>query len=206
LRNDEAGEAEAFVYLLKGRPRSEDTRRLRAAAKARVPVICVRIGEESGPLPGVLASDVVAVESPEDVTAEGVARALARRLEARSVLLAARIPALRPGICDELIRRSARRSAAIGAAAFIKVPDMPALFFEQARLVLRIGYAHGRRLEPRSGAELAAVLAAGLGMRRLARDVRHETIFPAWALQGSIAYTGTLALGKAALRYFSELS
>jgi uncharacterized protein (DUF697 family) len=202
---DELEEAEALVYLLGARPRSEDRSRLRKAAKARVPVICVRIGGKPEPLPGVLATDIVSVEVGEPAPVEEVARALARRLEARSVLLAARIPALRAAICDELIGRSARRSAAIAAAAFVKGPDLPALFLEQARLTLRLGYAHGRRLEPRRGAEMTALLAAGLGLRKVARRVRNETVFPAWALQGSIAYAGTLALGRAAVRYFSEL-
>jgi uncharacterized protein (DUF697 family) len=203
-RDEDLEGAEALLYVLKGRPRSEDLRRLRAAGRARVPVICLRIGEASGPLPEVLATDVVELEDAESPPLEEIGRALARRLEARSVPLAARIPALRTGICDELIRRSARRSAAIGAAAFVPAPDLPALFLEQARLILLLGFAHGHRLEPRRGAEIAALLLAGLSLRKLARRVRHETLFPAWALQASIAYAGTLALGQAALRYFAE--
>ena len=93
-----------------------------------------------------------------------------------------------------------------GAAVFILAPDLPALFIEQARLILQLGFAHGRRLEPLRAAELTVVLVAGLGLRRVARVVRRKTLFPAWALQGSIAYTGTLALGEAALAYFSSTS
>ena len=69
---------------------------------------------------------------------------------------------------------------------------------------MQLGFAHGRRLDPARAAELAAVLVAGLGLRRVARVVRRETFLPAWALQGSIAYAGTLALGEAALAYFSS--
>ncbi len=195
--------AEALVYLLLGRPKSDDLRRLREAGRARVPIICVRIGGGAGPLPSVLATDVIELESAEPAPVEEIGRLLAHRLEGRSAALAARIPALRAGVCKELIQRSARRSATVGAATFVRVPDLPALFLEQARLILWLGHAHDRRLEPKRGAELAAVLLAGLGLRRLARRVRHETLFPAWAMQGSIAYVGTLALGEAALRYFS---
>ncbi|MHB8059306.1 MAG: hypothetical protein ACYDHO_00520 [Gaiellaceae bacterium] len=195
--------AEALVYLLRGREKSEDKRRLRAAERARVPVICVRIGGEKSALPGVLATNVIELESSAAVPADEVGRLLARRLEGRATALAARIPALRAGVCDELIQHSARRAGAIGAAAFVPAADLPALFLEQARLILRLGYAHDRRLDPKRGIEIAAVLAAGLGLRRLARRVRHATIIPAWALQSSIAYGGTRALGDAALRYFS---
>jgi uncharacterized protein (DUF697 family) len=203
VQGEDFERAEALVYLLRGRTKSDDLRRLRAAGRARVPIICVRIGGGSGPFPSVLATDVIELEDAEPVPVEEIGMLLARRLEGRSAALAARIPALRAGVCKELIQRSARRSATVGAAAFVRAPDLPALFLEQARLILWLGHAHNRRLEPKRGAELAAVLLAGLGLRRLARRVRHETLFPAWAMQGSIAYAGTLALGEAALRYFS---
>jgi uncharacterized protein (DUF697 family) len=197
--------AEALVYLLRGRPKSEDLRRLRAAERARVPIICVKIAGDRAPLPGVLATDVIELESGQPVPLDELGRLLARRLEERAAALSARIPALRAGVCDELIRHSARRAGAIGAATFVPAADLPALFLEQARLILRLGYAHDRRFEPIRGAEIAAVLAAGLGLRRLARRVRHETLIPAWALQSTIAYAGTRALGDAALRFFSAL-
>jgi uncharacterized protein (DUF697 family) len=203
---DDLEQAALLVYLLRGKPKSEDLRRLRAAAKARVPVICVRIGDDRSPLPGVLATDIIELESEGPVPVDELGRLLARRLEGRATALAARIPALRAGVCDELIQHSARRAGAIGAATFVSAADLPALFLEQARLILRLGYAHDRRLEPARGVEIVAVLAAGLGLRRLARRVRHETLFPAWALQSSIAYGGTRALGDAALRYFSALA
>ncbi|MGD0166243.1 MAG: hypothetical protein ABSC51_03010 [Gaiellaceae bacterium] len=195
--------AEAVVYLLHGEPKSEDRRRLRAAGLAHVPIVCVRIGEGSAPLPEVLATDIARVPSAEQLPVEEIGRLLARRLEGRAAGLAVRVPVLRPWICREMIQQSARRAAALGAAVFVPAPDLPPLFFEQARLILRLGYAHGRRLEPLRAAELVAVLAAGLGFRRIARRVRGETFFPVWALQGSIAYAGTRALGEAALLYFS---
>lgn len=206
VQADSFEQAEALVYLLRGRAKKDDLSRLRAAERAHVPIICVRFGEDTSPLPGVLATDVIALESEEPVSTEAIGRLLARRLDGRATALAARIPALRAGVCDELIQHSSRRAGAIGAAAFIPAADLPALFLEQARLILRLGYAHDRRLDPKRGVEIAAVLAAGLGLRRLARRVRHETLFPAWALQSTIAYVGTRALGDAALRYFAALS
>lgn len=195
--------AEAIVYVLEGEPSRTDLQKLRAAGLTHVPTVCLRVGAGAAPLPNVLATDIVRAESAAQLPVDELGRLLGRRLEGGAAALAARIPALRAAICKELIQRSARRSAAVGAAVFVPAPDLPALFFEQARLILRLGFAHGRRLEPLRAAELAAVLLTGLGLRRVARRVRDETFFPAWALQGSIAYTGTLALGEAALRYFS---
>ena len=203
VQNGELARAEAVVYLLEGEPSRTDVHKLRDAGLERVPIVCIRIGEGSDLLPNVLATDVVNAESAADLPVEELGRILAQRLEGGSVALAARIPALRAGICRELIHRSARRSAAVGAAVFIPAPDLPALYIEQARLILQLGFAYGRRLEPLRAAELVAVLVAGLGLRRVARVVRRETLFPSWALQGAIAYAGTLALGEAALAYFS---
>jgi uncharacterized protein (DUF697 family) len=203
VQDEDLERAEALVYFLRGRPKKDDLSRLRAAGKARIPVICVQIGGEPGPLPNVLATDVIELESGQPAPVEEIARLLARRLEGRAPALAARIPALRAGVCAEMIQRSARRASAIGAATLVRAPDLPALFFEQARLVLQLGHAHDRRLDAKRGAEIALVLAAGLGMRRLARKVRGETLFPAWAMQSSIAYAGTRGLGEAALRFFS---
>ena len=172
-QDDDLERAAALVYLLRRRPKSDYLRRLRAAARARVPIFCVRIGGDGSPIPGVLATDIIELESEGPVPVEELGRLFARRLEWRATALAARIPALRAGVCDELIQHSARRAGAIGAATFVSAADLPALFLEQARLILRLGYAHDLRLEPKRGVEIAAVLAAGLGLRRLARRVRH---------------------------------
>lgn len=203
VQGEDLESAAALVYFLRGKPKKDDLRQLRAAGKARVPVICVRIGGEPGPLPNVLATDVIELEGGQPAPVDEIARLLARRLESRAPALAARIPALRSGVCNELIQSSARRASAIGAATLVRAPDLPALFLEQARLVLRLGHAHDRRLDAKRGAEIALVLAAGLGLRRLARKIRHETFVPAWAMQSSIAYGGTKALGEAARLFFS---
>lgn len=193
----------ALVYLLKGETGPDDLSRLRAAGSAHLPVICLRAGG-SGPLPHVLATNVIRLEAGDaEIPVEKIGRLLARLLGVRSAPLAAGLPALRPAVCQELIHRSARHSALIGAASFVPGPDFPALFYEQARLVLCLGIAHGRRIEPSRAAELAVVLVAGAGLRELVRRRRQTKLLPGWALQGSVAYAGTLALGEAAFAYFA---
>jgi len=201
-KRDSVGHASILFFSLDGDPGEDDLECLRDAGKARVPVICLRAGTGRGPLPGVLATSIVSVSADGELPIAQIGHLVCRLLDGRSVALAASLPALRPSICGELIHRSARRSAFVGATSFIPAPDLPALFLEQARLILRLGQAHGRRLEPARAGELAAVLAAGLTMRRLARRTRSSRI-PGWAVQGSIAYAGTLALGEAALLYFA---
>jgi uncharacterized protein (DUF697 family) len=195
--------ASVLIYSLDGEADEHDLDCLRRAGRAHVPIICLRTDGGRSPLPHVLATSIVHLAQGEEPPVVKIGRLLVRLLDGRAVALAARVPALRPSVCGELIRRSARRSAFIGAATFVPAPDMPALFLEQARLVLRLGQAHARRLEPARAAELAAVMAAGLALRKLARRTRKVRRIPGWAVQGGVAYAGTLALGEAALVYFA---
>ena len=50
--------------------------------------------------------------------------------------------------------------------------------------------------------ELAGVVGAGFGFRTLARQLLDFVPFAGWAVKGAIAYTGTRAIGEAAVRYF----
>jgi uncharacterized protein (DUF697 family) len=200
---DDLERAIALVYVLSGDPDEKATSFLRLAARRHVPIVCLREGASDSPVPYVLATDIARLHPDRSLPLEEIGRLLARRLDGGAAALAARVPTLRPAISKELIRRAARRSGLIGAAVFIPAPDLPAISMEQARLVLRLALAHGHKLEPIRAVELAAVLAAGLGLRKLARRSRRG-LLPAWGVQGSIAYAGTLALGEAAMRYFES--
>ena len=82
-------------------------------------------------------------------------RALARRLGEDGTALAARLPVLRPAVCDELIGSFAKRNGLIAAAIFVPGVDLPVLTLNQIRLVLRIALAYGRRRRPRARARAA---------------------------------------------------
>jgi uncharacterized protein (DUF697 family) len=169
-----------------------------------VPVVCLQLGAAAVQIPQVPATDVVVVPRGQSFPLEEIGRALARRLDGDAAPLAARVPALRGAICEELIRKSSRRGGAVGVATFIRGSDLPVIFLEQTRLVLLLAIAHRRKLKPARAAELVAVLVAGLGLRKLARRSSLARALPGWLLKGSIAYAGTRAVGSGALRYFSS--
>jgi uncharacterized protein (DUF697 family) len=79
---------------------------------------------------------------------------------------------------------------------------MPVLTMNQARLVLRIALAHGEQVDASRLPELLAVVAGGAGLRTVAREVLGAIPVAGWAVKGAIAYTGTRAIGEAALQYF----
>jgi uncharacterized protein (DUF697 family) len=68
--------------------------------------------------------------------------------------------------------------------------------------VLRLAQAHGQEIDGQRAPEILAVIGGGLGFRALARQALSVVPVAGWAVKGAFAYTGTRALGEAALRYF----
>ena len=190
----------AAVLFWIGAP-DEDT--LRAASRRGVPIIAVT---EAETVPYVLATDLVRVPPGAGFPVEEIAAAVARRLGEDSTSLAARLPALRDAVCEELILAFSKRNGLIAAAVFIPGVDMPLLTLNQVRLVLRIGLAHGQEMDNVRALELLGVVGAGFGFRAVARELLNVVPIGGWAVKGAVDYTGTRAVGEAALRYFEARS
>lgn len=119
------------------------------------------------------------------------------------VSLARAYPVFRRPVCEEIIRKNARQNAVIGA---LPVPgaDMPVMTANQGRMVLNIAAAHGEELSMDRARELLGVLAAGFGLRALARQVVKLVPFGGWAAAAAIGYAGTVAMGRATMLYFER--
>jgi len=188
--------ADAAILVWVG-PVDEDA--LRAADRARTPIVAVTNEQQ---LPYVLATDIVHVPAGQGFPVDRIAQAIAHRLGEDATALAARLPVLRRAVCDELIHSFARKNALISAAVFVPGVDMPVLTLNQIRLVLRIAIAHGQDLDGQRAVELASVVGFGYGLRTAARELLDFVPIAGWILKGAIAYTGTKAIGEAAMRYF----
>ena len=194
-------DASALVYLLEGEPTEDDLAVLRAASEAEIPIVAVTEGGQRS-VPYVLATDIVPVKPGAGFDVPAIAKVLARRLGEGGTSLAARLPSIRKQVCRELIRSFSRTNGLVGAAVFVPGVDMPVLTMNQARLVLRIALAHGEQVDASRLPELLAVVAGGAGLRTVAREALGALPVAGWALKGAIAYTGTRAIGEAALQYF----
>ena len=172
---------------------------LHAASRAGVPIIAV---SEDETLPYVLATDIVRIGPGEGFPVEQIAAAIARKLGEDGTALAARLPVLRKAVCDELIATFSKRNGLIGAAVFIPGVDLPVLTLNQIRLVLRIALAYGQQVDNQRALELGGIVGAGFGLRALARELLDLVPVAGWAVKGAVAYTGTRAIGEAAVRYF----
>ena len=180
-----------------------DEDRLHAASRAGVPIVALT---DDAALPYVLAADLVRVQPGRSFPVEELAAAVARRLGEDGTALAARLPVLRKAVCDELIRSFSKRNALIAAAIFVPGVDLPMLTLNQARLVLRIALAYGEQIDNRRAVELLGVVGAGFGFRAVARELLDLVPVAGWAVKGAVAYTGTRAIGEAAVRYFDTVS
>ena len=197
--------AAVLIYVLAGPPSEEDLAALKAAHKARVPIVAVlagpqlddRVPEHRQPrrepcplldeLPGDDPRDLGDVEArpgigPHDVRGEDVGDA----------------------VVDILVERFSRMNGTVGALVFIPGADMPVITLNQIRLVLRIAHAHGIGVGQERAPEVLAVLGAGFALRTLARQAVGLVPFAGWAVKAGVAYGGTRAIGEAAKRYYEE--
>lgn len=210
--------ATALVWVQAGSLCAADEAELRAATGAGVPIVAVVVERSgAGPdgaaagqvavtglrLPYVLAADHIRVAPGEGFPLEQIAEAVGRRVGERASGLAARLPALRAGICDSLVRNAAKRSGMVGSVIPVPGADLPVLLLAQVRLVLRIAHAYGEPVDTKRLPELLGVVASGIGLRGVARQLA-GSLGPAWLVKGAVAYGGTRAIGEATIRYFER--
>ena len=139
----------------------------------------------------------------EDLIEELLPRVVRALDEDYLVPLAKGYPPFRRAVCEEIIRKNARQNAVIGALP-IPGADMPVMTANQARMVLNIAAAHGEELSLDRARELLGVLAAGFGLRALARQVVKLIPLGGWAAAAAIGYAGTVAMGRATMLYFER--
>ena len=199
VRGDDSPEGAAvLVYILAHDVRDEDEAALKRARRARVPVVAVVTGRlaEDVSIPYVLATDVVRVGPGEGFDVEAIAKVIANRLGEDAAPLAAGVPVLRPAVANMLVTGFARKNGLTGAAVFIGGSDLPVIAMHQVRLVLRLEQTYGRDIDLQQRLpEILTTLGAAFGWRALTRELVRFAPRHRWAVQGGVAYAGTLALG-----------
>jgi uncharacterized protein (DUF697 family) len=147
-------------------------------------------------------SNVVHVPALDEEGADRVLDAVLGALGDELIAAGRRNPALRPAIGWRLVRTASRRSAAIGALPLPGV-DMPVLVLIQVRLVADLAALHDRAFGPERTVEALAIVGAGFGWRAVGRSAAGAIPVAGWAVQGTIAYGATRAIGEAALARLS---
>lgn len=187
--------AAVYVHIATG----EDDTALRAARRARVPIVAVAFDEEE--LPFVYATDVVRVGPGEPLPVERITKAIAHRLGERGVGLAARLPVLRRAVCARIVAEFSRKNGIIGVVVIVPGADLPILAVNEIKMLLLLDQAYGLDLDPRARLpEVAATIGAGFGFRAVAREMLDLIPVWGWIVKGAIAYAGTRAIGETAIR------
>lgn len=116
--------------------------------------------------------------------------------------MAAAFPFIRRSLALEISKATSFQNGIVGAVMFIPGADMPIMTLNQAKMILQIAAAYGEPLGFERLKELAVVVGGGFTFRAIAREI--AGIIPAlgWAVKGGVGYSGTLAMGYAALEYF----
>lgn len=112
------------------------------------------------------------------------------------------LPSVRRAYCDHVILANAAQNGAIGVVVIIPGADMPAMTANQIRMVLKIAAAYGEELGLDRALEILSIVGTGFVFRALARQALDLVPGFGWALKGAVGFSGTVALGQAAIAYF----
>jgi uncharacterized protein (DUF697 family) len=118
--------------------------------------------------------------------------------------LGRRYPALRAAAANRVIYRTAAQNALIGIAFFVPGSDMPAMTANQIKMVLAVANIYGEEIDRERAVELAGIVAAGFGLRALARSLARYVPGVGLVVKAASGYVATVALGFAAVRYFEN--
>jgi len=179
-------------------------RDLRARA---IPTVVVALREERVTLSRLLGhaeNDVIVGMDPSGLIRGPLADWAMTRLEKLRTPLAHNFEFIRRAVAREIVKKTAWQNAAIGVVIFVPGADMPLMTLNQGKMLLQIAAVYGQSLDNERIKELGAVVAGGFLFRTFAREMVGLIPGLGWAVKGGIAYTGTLAMGTAAITYFEE--
>lgn len=123
---------------------------------------------------------------------------------AKRLAMAHAFPFVRRPLAIETVNMTSVQNAGIGVVAFIPGADMPIMTLNQAKMLLQIAAAYGQPMSVARAKELACIVGGAFACRALARNAVGVVPAFGWLVKGLIGYTGTLAMGHAAIEYFEN--
>lgn len=196
--------ADAVVGLV-GSASPEFATSLAAARERAVPtaaVACAGVSADVADALGHPYRDTIANEDAIAAIELELGDWLVERLPAKRLALASNFAFMRRAVAVEHIKNTAFQNAVVGVVAIIPGADMPIMTANQAKMVMQIAAAYGEQLGAQRARELLAVVGGGFLLRTVARQAVALVPGFGWAVKGGIGYTGTIAMGYAAIRYF----
>jgi uncharacterized protein (DUF697 family) len=179
---------------------------LASAREKFVPTIVLALDQSaddvSRRLSHPLLDTVAATESAAVVHSLG--RWLVDRLNGKRLAMATNFAFMRRAVAEEAIKATSFQNGVVGLVVVIPGADMPVMTANQAKMVLQIAAAYGQTLGAERIKELAVVLGGGFALRAVARQMLAFIPGFGWAVKAGIGYSGTMAMGYAALEHFES--
>lgn len=154
--------------------------------------------------PSGVATGVYIGDEDSDRVIDRLGSWLVDHAEPKRLPLAANFAFMRRAVALEAVRATAFQNAMVGGLLIIPGADMPVMTANQAKMLLQIAAAYGQPLGADRIKELAAIVAGGFAFRTVARQVVGLVPGLGWAVKAGIGYSGTLAMGRAAVEYFES--
>lgn len=193
------------VIALAG-PSATLMRSLVSATSRHIPVVALAsegAREDVAERLGLPVLDAIVSDDPAHAV-RSLGTWLSDQLAEKRIALAANFPFVRRAAAEEAIRATAFQNGVIGGVVFIPGADMPIMTANQAKMLLQIAAAYGQSLSADRVKELAAVVGGGFLFRSIARQMVGVVPVVGWAVKAGVGYSGTLAMGYAALEYFER--
>jgi uncharacterized protein (DUF697 family) len=146
---------------------------------------------------------VISATQGTNVLAELMPRIVAQAKDVE-IPLARRFPVFRKAVSNRIITATAAENVVIGALIFLPGADMPVMTANQVKMILKIAVVYGQDIGIDRLKELLVVFGSAVAFRAVARNLVAFVPVLGWAVKGGIAYAGTVALGKTAIKYFEN--
>lgn len=179
---------------------------LRLSRDRAIPTVLVGLEDDRDALARRLSHPLLdtVVDGDADKMVEGLGAWLGEKVQGKRMALAANFAFVRRAVADESVKSTAFQNAVIGGVAIIPGADMPLMTANQAKMVMQIAAAYGEPLGAERIKELASVVGGAFVLRAAARQIMAFVPGFGWAVKAGIGYSGTLAMGYAAIEYFEN--
>ena len=121
---------------------------------------------------------------------------------AKRLAFAQAFPFVRRPLALETVNATAVQNAGVGLLFLIPGADLPVMTLNQAKMLLQIAAAYGQSIDAGRVRELAALVGGAFACRAVARRLAAAVPVLGWAVRAAVGYSGTFAMGHAAVEFY----
>lgn len=153
----------------------------------------------------VKSGDVVAISLLKgERIRESLISAVVSKAHRFSLALGTSFPVFREAVADKIISSTSRQNGLVGFLVFLPGADFPVLTMNQAKMVLSLAVLYGEEINLNRAIEIIILFGGGFTFRAIARELFDLLPGIGWVIKGAVAYSGTVAIGRGAQKYFES--